>query len=29
LTPVKISIDGSANIDLLPGMNATVKIIIK
>lgn len=29
LTPVKISIDGSANIDLLPGMNATDKIIIK
>ena len=29
LIPVKISIDGAANLALMPGMNATVKIYIK
>lgn len=29
LIPVKISIDGAANMNLMPGMNASIKILIK
>jgi multidrug resistance efflux pump len=29
LIPVKISIDGAGSVDLMPGMNATIKIFIK